>query len=174
MKKVLIPIFTFCIALFACEEGLDVNLNAPYSAEVTLEAALVTDTGEPLSLNTGTINTAEALDDYSDKLDKLESAKLKSLSVSILSPENQTFSFVNGFEIYIQGPGMDEQKVAGKIDVDQSSTEIELDVEDVELVDVIKSGEFTGRAVVTTDELIQEDVELKIDYQFNVKAAVIE
>lgn len=174
MKKILLSVLAFCIAFVACDEGLDVNLNAPYSAEVTLEAALVTDTGEPISIETDAINTAEALEDYSDKMDKLESAKLKSVTVTILSPATQTFSFVNGFEIFITGQGMDEQKVAEKTEIDQTATSFDLDIEDVELVEVIQSGEFSGRAVVVTDELIQEDVQLKIDYQFNVKAAVID
>ena len=175
MKKVFIPLMLVCIAFIGCDEELNVTLNAPYDVDATLEAVIVTGTGEPIELTLPAVNTGdEALGDYSDKLDKLESATLTSLSVTITNPQGEDFSFMNTIEFFINGQGMTEQRVAGQTNIDQTSSTIVLDVEDVELVEVIKSGEFTGRAVFVNDELIEQDLDLNIEFQFDVEAAVID
>ncbi|MGB1037461.1 MAG: hypothetical protein ACPGYY_02360 [Bacteroidia bacterium] len=174
MKKLILPLALVCMGFFSCSEDLNVTLNQPFTVDFTLPAASVTDTGVPVEMTSPAQSTTGGeLADYQDELEKLESAKLKTLTVSITAPAGQDFSFVNEFKFYLKGQGMDEQLVASKTNISGSDISISLDVEDVELVEIIQSGEFTARGTVTTDELIDQDVELSADVQFEVKAAVI-
>lgn len=178
MKKIIFPVLAvLSLSFFGCEQdGLNVNFDLPYSTEVTLEAALVGGEGVPVDVTSPAVNTSsEALGENSTSLEKLNSATLNSLKVSIVAPDGQDFSFVKEVKLYIKGKDMTEELVAVKTNIDGTATVVEMDVEaDVDLVEHIKSGEFVARASVTTLTTIENDVNFKIDLDMEVSAYVVD
>lgn len=163
------------VAFVACEdEILSVSFDQNYDEDVTIEKAIVTDTGEPVSIDIPAINTnSEEFAAQNTALDKIESATLNSATLTILSPDGQTWSFVNRAEIYAAGNGIDEQLIASISDIDETTKVLELDVQGVDLVALVKSGELSLRASITTDELVDEDVEVNAAVSLKVKAAAL-
>jgi hypothetical protein len=177
LKSIFLATLVLSTVLFsACEQdGFNVSFNLDYSKEFTIESALVTELGLPIDVTTPAINTnsSEEFTTNNTSIDRLENAELTSLKLTIIAPDGQKFSFVEEVKLYIQGQGMTEELVASKVNIDDAASEIEMDVESTNLVEHVKSGEFTLRASVTTDELITEDVDVKADMTFKVTAEVL-
>ncbi|PCJ66528.1 MAG: hypothetical protein COA58_07045 [Bacteroidetes bacterium] len=161
----------------ACEQdGISISFNVDYTTEFTIDANSVTSTGGiPVDINTPSVSTSGSTvyGDNNTNIDKIESAKLKTLSISITAPNDEDFSFISEVKLYVTGQGLSEELVASKSNIDGTATSIDLDVQDVELADHIKAGEFSTRVSVTTNETITDDVEMKADMQFKITATAL-
>jgi len=154
----------------ACEQdGLSVSFDVDYNTDFTIESALITDIGVPVDVTSPAVNTnsSETFTSNNTQLDKVEKAELTALSLTITAPDGQTFSFLNEVNLYIQGQGLSEELLASRTDVDVTSNTLVMDVESTDIAAHVKSGEFTVRANVTTDETVAEDVD--VDAAMTVK-----
>ena len=174
MKKLILPLIIICVGLMACEEdGINVSFNVDYSTNYTLDkAAVVGTTIDAVSPEIQTNNT-EVFTNNNTNLDKIEGAKFNNLTISIISPAGEDFSFVNDVKVYIQGLGMSEELVASKSNIDQAATSIDMDVTDVNLAAHVKSGAFTLRTSVVNDEALDVDLDLQADMQMKVTARAL-
>jgi hypothetical protein len=178
MNKIFFPL-TLAFAVFllpACEQdGLTVSFDLPYSTTFTLKSAdFVNTNGTPVDVTSPEVNTdASQLGDEGTNLEKLESAKLKSLDVTITAPSGQTFAFVDALSLYIKGQGKDEQLVTSATNIAATATSVTMTVEDVELVEHIKSGAFTCRASISTDGGLDNDCDMQANFTFKVKAQAL-
>jgi|GEM_PF-1174615 hypothetical protein len=175
MKKILCMSFLLSVlSFYACDKpylpfSFDFN---PAEIAFTLSADdVVNSDGVPVEIITPAQSTLTGdLEQYADKLDKVESAKLSTLSVSIVAPTTQKFSFVNEVKFYITGTGIPETLVGTKSDIDTTASIIDLDIENVELVEFIRSGEVSTRISFTTDEGIDEDCDLIAKMTYVIRA----
>jgi hypothetical protein len=175
MKRFLFISLTLSIFSFtACEESdLSVNFNLTQAdIEFTLSADdVVNSNGETVEIATPAQSTLIGdMEQYADKLDKVESAKLSTLRVSIVAPTTQKFSFVKEVKFYITGTGIPEVLVGSKFNIDTTSSSVDLDIEDVELVEFIRSGEVSTRVSFMTDEGIDEDCDMKANMTYTIRA----
>lgn len=175
MKQFLFITLTLSVLAFtACEES-DLSINFDLTqADIafTLSAEDVVNTnGEPVEATTPAQSTLTGeMADYADKLDKLESAKLKSLKVAIIAPAGQTFSFVNEVKFYITGNGIPETLVGSKSNVDPNATSVDLDINDVDLVEYVRSGEVSTRVSFTTGDTVDDDCDMIAEMTYKVTA----
>jgi len=165
MKKILfISLVLSFLSFTACEETnlvINFNLNQADIAFTLSADDVVNSNGEPIEVITPAQSTLTGdMADYADKLEKVESAKLSTLRVSIVSPTSQKFSFVNEVKFYITGTGIPETLVGSKSNIDATASSVELDINDVELVQFIRSGEVSARVVFTTDEGVDQDCDM--------------
>ena len=178
MKRLLYITLAFSILTFtACEES-DLSINFDLTKgdiAFTLTAdQVINSNGQPIEVSTPAQSTLTGdMADYADQLDKVESAKLKTLKVSIVSPAEQKFSFVDEVKFYITGKDIDEVLVGSKSDIDASASVVELDINDLNLVEYIKSGEVSTRVSVTTSEGIDNDCDMIADMTYQITAAVL-
>lgn len=177
MKKIFLSLLVASTVFFtACEQdGLSVSFDLNYDNDFTIESALITDIGTPVDVSSPPVNTnsSETFTANNTQLDKLEKAELTNLTLTITAPDGQTFSFLNEVKVYIKGQGMSEELVASKTNVDVTSNTLVMDVESTDVAAHIKSGEFSLRANITTDELVNEDVEVAAASTFKVTAKAL-
>lgn len=174
MKKVLLPLVLITFGFFSClEDGLSVTFKlSGLTANYTLKAQdVVVGTFNITSDNIST--DAPEFAQYNTSLDKISAAKLKSLKITINNPATEDWSFANSASLYLKGNGLDEVKIASKMSIDQSSNIIECDVEDVEVVEHIKSGGFTLRTEFEIDEQLVSDVDVQVDMTYEVTATAL-
>jgi hypothetical protein len=178
MKRFLLITLTFSVLAFtACEESdLSINFNLTQGdIAFTLSAdKVINSNGEAIDISTPSQTTLTGeMENYADQLDKLESAKLQTLKVSIISPATQKFSFVNEVKFYISGNGIEETLVGSKSDIDPTASVVELDINDLDLVEYIRSGEVSTRVSFTTTDTIDDDCDMIAEMTYQVTAAVL-
>jgi uncharacterized beta-barrel protein YwiB (DUF1934 family) len=175
MKKSLFIFLTLSILSFAACEQSDLTINFDLTQadiEFTLSADdVVNSNGETVEISTPAQSTLTGdMEQYADKLDKVESAKLSTLRVSIVAPTTQKFSFVNEVKFYITGAGIPETLVGSKSSIDATASSVDLEIEDVELVEFIRSGEVSTRVSFMTDEGIDQDCDMKAEMTYTIRA----
>ncbi len=177
MKKIFLSLLVASATFFtACEQdGLSVSFDLNYNNDFTVESALITDIGIPVDVSSPPVNTnsSETFTSNNTQLDKLEKAELTNLTLTITAPDGQTFSFLNEVNVYIQGQGLSEELVASKTNVNVTSNTLVMDVQSTDLAAHIKSGEFTMRANITTDETVSEDIDIAAASTFKVTAKAL-
>lgn len=174
MMKLILPLLVISFGLFSClEDGLSVTfemggLDATYTLKAEdVQIGTFNLTSEDISTN------APELEQYNTELSKIERAKLKTLVIKITGPEAATFSFANSASLYIQGANLSEEKIASKASIDQTAVTLECDVEDVDVVEHIKSGMFKVRTEFEIDEVPATDIDLKVEMTYDVTAKAL-
>lgn len=106
--------------------------------------------------------------------DHIREIRLQDLEISITSPEDATFNFLEELEIFINTDGLSERKVAFKENIpDDVGQKIICDILDVDLQEYIKADKFVIRLRTVTNEVITEDVDVEIYSNFLVDAQLI-
>lgn len=106
--------------------------------------------------------------------DLVEEIKLTKLILTITSPENQTFSFLESIVIYISASGLDEVEVASLNKVPASpGKRLTLETTHQDLKEYIKKDKFVLRVKTVTDEFITKDVDIDIASSFFVNAKIL-
>lgn len=141
-----------------------------YTTSFTIQSS--TGVGLPFNLFTPDIETnSEAeFEANNTRKDKIQEVKLTELVLTIVKPENETFSFVKDLYLFINADGLDEQRFAFKENIENSEQRLELILEDVDLAPYIKKDKFNVRAKTVTDEALSRDVEVQTYMKFRVKA----
>lgn len=175
VKKILcMPLLISVLSFSACEEtnlSINFDLNQADIAFTLSADEVVNSNGVPIEVITPAQSTLTGdMEQYADKLEKVESAKLSTLRVSIVSPTSQKFSFVNEVNFYITGNGIPETLVGSKSNIDVTASSVDLNINDVELVEFIRSGEVSARVSFTTDEGIDEDCDLTAKMTYVITA----
>jgi hypothetical protein len=170
-------IISFAICILSCTSYIESPLSVKFNLnqtdiEFTLSADDVANSnGEAVDISTPSQSTLTGdMEQYAENLNKLESAKLSTLRVSIIAPTTQKFSFAKEVKFYITGSGIPEVLVGSKSDIDTTASSIDLDIEDVELVEVIGSGAVSTRVSFVTDEGIDEDCDMKSEMTYTIRA----
>ncbi len=172
MKKIVILLLFLPFLLTGCKKKLT-QFIVDYNASVTVSSTV----GQliPFSVVTPTITTnSEAEFEANNTAKKhVRSVHLTECTLTITSPSNETFSFLNSLEIYISADGLDEKKVCFKENIPSTvGNSITCDIVDLDLQEYIKSNTFKLRGVFTTDETIPEDVQINIYSRFLVDAKI--
>lgn len=177
MKVLFNSIFTLTIAitLSNCkklDEYTQFNLN--YNETIVIPSS--TSINLPLNLFTPeTTTNSEAEFAINDtRKDLIEEIKLTSLSIELISPTDQDFSFLKSINIYINTDGLGEHEIAKNENV-QGDNEIliELSPSTLDLQEYIKKDNFTLRLKTVTDEVLTSDHQIKVNSSFFVDAKVL-
>jgi hypothetical protein len=173
MKKLFI-LFIICLStLTSCKKKLT-QFYMDYTSKTTIQSTF----GQfiPFSVFTPetTTNAEVEFENNNTRKDKIKSIKLVDLVLTITSPSNETFSFLNELEIFISSPNHSEQKVAYKKNIPSSvGNQITCDLSDLDLQSFVKDDSFTIRIKAITDETIAQDVDIDIYSNFFVDAKII-
>ena len=117
-----------------------------------------------------TTNSESEFEQNDTKVELVKEIILKELDLTITSPNDKTFSFLKSIEIYISADGEDELKLAWEDDVVSSAKTINLTITKEALDKYVKKSKYKLRTKVTTKEVLLDDVDIKIDFKFQVTA----
>ena len=173
MRTKLILLFTVLAVTASCKKKLT-QFYVDYNSSVVIASSF----GQlvPFSVYTPevTTNSEVVFESNNTRKDKIESIYLRDLVLSITSPTNETFSFLNSVEVFISSPNLAERKVAFKEDIPASvGASLTCELVDVDLQSFIKEDQFTIRVETVTDETIPEDVHVNVYSNFFVDAKLL-
>jgi hypothetical protein len=80
--------------------------------------------------------------------DQVDSVRLKTFTLTVTSPDEATFDFLDGVSFYASAPGQEEVRVASAAAIPAGARTIELTLDDVELADYATASSMTMRAEV--------------------------
>lgn len=172
MKYLFVLLITIPL-ITGCKKKLG-QFNIDYDSEVVIPSTF----GQfiPFSLYTPEINTNSEFEFESNNTKKkfVESIYLEVLQLDIVSPQNETFSFLNDVEIYISSQNVTERKVAYLNDIPSNvGKTIVCNLMNTDLQEYVKEDKFTLRIATTTDETIPQDVTVNVYTNFRVKAKLL-
>ncbi|MDX1326362.1 MAG: hypothetical protein R3299_01575 [Arenibacter sp.] len=106
--------------------------------------------------------------------DLIEEIVLRKLTLSIISPEGEDFSFLESITVYMSAEDLPEIKIAWNDEVSATvGGELELEVSDDDLKEYIKKDSYSLRVNTVTDELLKSDHEIEIASIFFVDAKIL-
>lgn len=173
MKLIQLLVLGFVISLISCkkDKGLfgfdieyEVNFTIPSSAGVSI----------PISVATPPVSTSSSskFSNNNTSANKIKQITLESLELTITSPNGKTFSFLESIKLYISADGLDEILLASKENIsDAVGGSIFLETSEDSFAEYIKKDEFDIRTEVVTDETLVQDIDIRADMQFNVRAS---
>lgn len=170
MKRVLFY-FLVITALSSCKKLTEFKIHEQ-SEFVVPGTAII---GPPI-LDTMQISSSSTYQFASNGTDAkhVEEVKLDKLTLTITNPPGKTFSFLNSVRIFISADGLPEQEIAYLTNIPASAgNSIELITTGVVLDAYIKKENYSLRVATVTDELLNEDVTIRADMTFNVRAKLL-
>ncbi len=168
--KHLLILLTFAFSFSSCKKKIT-QFHMDYDSTVIVSSsvgALI-----PISVLSPEIisNSSVEFENNDTKSDRINSIFLKELTLTITSPDSETFSFLNSLEIYISSTNQTEKKVAFKNNIPETVGDtIFCDLVDLDLQTFIKDEQFKIRLVSVTDETIPNDVYINVYTDFLVDA----
>lgn len=160
---------------FSCEEVNDLTkFDIEYEKTFTIPGTIGIDT--PITIPTPdiTTNSEEKFSGNDTKKELVEEIIMKQLTLSIQSPSDGDFSFLERLTIYIDAEGMEQTKIATRESIpDDVGSTLEMETPSVDLKEYIFKDSFKLKTTVTTDETIMEDHEIKADMVFTVDAELL-
>ena len=130
----------------------------------------------PVTINSPdvTTNAEEEFAINDTRKDLIESIKLTQATLTITSPQGETFSFLKDIDVYLVADGLPEVLIAHKNSIPNTvGAQIDLDLENVELKEYIKKDAFRLKVTSTTDEAIVSDVNVDVYTKFFVDAKIL-
>ena len=173
MKKLLLLLIIPVISAACQEEPLVVRFKLHHDVEFTIEEGNLINA--PFNILTPEVSNDQSAEFASNNTqkEKVQEVYLNYLNLYIQDPPTEDFSFLNEVFIYISEDALGEKLIASKTNIDQSTQELILDVEDVNLADYIKADSYSLRVQTKTDEILGEDVTIKADMEFQVQAQLL-
>jgi len=173
MKKLLIAL-TFITLFYGCS-AIDelTKFDIDYNSNVTVPAN--TAVNLPFMVGTPPVETSSEskFESNETRKDLIEEIKLKRMRLTITAPEREDFSFLESIEIYMKAEGVEEIQIASLKPVpNDAGIQIELDTSDADLKEYIKKDSFSLRVNTTTDEVIDNDIDIAILSVFAVDASI--
>lgn len=135
-----------------------------------LATMLPTDIGTPPVSS----NAEKELSANNSHANLIESAKLKSMDLTITDPLGVNFDFLKDLELFIAADGLPEQRIAYVFDIpDTIGNTLQLNCENAELQAYIKKGTYTVRMRVTTDKILNKDITIQVNSRFRIDAKIL-
>ena len=147
------------------------QFNLTFTETVTIPASSVINL--PFNILTPNIqsNSESSFESNDTRKDLIESIKMSQMNLVLKSPSSGNFNFLKNIELFINADGLDEVKIAGKLNMTNDNVQsITLEVTNSELKEYIKKNEFSLRCATTTDEAITQDHTIEVNYVLFVDA----
>lgn len=174
LKK--LSITAFALLLLTSCDAVDelTKFDLDYTTNYTIESNTIIDT--PLDIITPevTTNSETEFESNDTRKDLIESIKLKTMTLTLKSPSDGNFNFINEISIYIKAEGLAEQIIASGIDLPENGAQqLTLGVDNVELKEYIKKDSYSLRVNTVTDGAITRDHNIDIRTVFRVDAKIL-
>ena len=154
------------------EKLTEFNMN--YTSSVTIPKSTGIDL--PITVFTPKVETNSdsefAVNDT--RKDMIEEIILTGLDLTITSPDDQTFSFIESIEVFIKAEDLPKIQVAYQDEVPaDAGNRLTLETTGEDLKEYIKKDKFELQVKTVTDEILSHDTDIKVDSRFFVNAKVL-
>ena len=149
------------------------TFNVDHSIEVVIPSQFGINL--PFNVNSPEIETnAEAtFESEGTSTKRISSIQLSELKLTVVNPSNADFDFLNEIEVYIKAPGLDEKRVAFKQNIPETGLKsIVCEIDEVNLKDYISKENFSLRVRTITDQVVFQDIQVRIDQNYKVRAKI--
>lgn len=173
MRKILY-FLSLLTLLFGCDKIDELTkFNLDYETQVTIpSSAGINLPFDVLTPETET-DSETKFNSNDTRKDLIEEIKLTELQLVITLPSDADFSFLESIEVYISADGLEEIKIASKLDVPETPSTLDLEVSDVDLKEYIKKDSYNLRLNTVTDEAMSQDHEIDVNSTFFVDAKIL-
>ena len=162
------------VCLFVSCDKVDelTKFDLEYKSKVVVPGA--TGVNLPFNMVTPDMETnSESQFEVNDtRKDLIEEIKLTELQMTITSPTDADFSFLERIEVYITADGLEEMLIAEQDVAQDAGSTIDVAVKDQDLKEYIKKESFNLRVNTVTDEVINTDHEIDVNTTFFVDAKI--
>ena len=175
MKRIF---WLMCLALFsaivACEK-LDelTTFNIKNETEVSIPSQ--SGLNIPIILRSPEVKTSseQTFKNNNTRADLVETAHLSELLLTITAPEGQNFNFLNEISLYIKDDEGNEELIAFRKSIPEDGSQVlSLETTSTNLKPYIQKEAFSLRTEVKTDQIVNHQVDIKINMTFRVKAKI--
>ena len=172
MKSKLIAITLLFAAFFASCNAIDDLLSFTISNEATIQIKSTSPINLPTEIITPDVTTNSSAEFKNNKTEAglVKDVKLKSLNLTITSPDGKTFTFLKSIHLYISTTDSDEIELAYQDNITETTNMIELISTNAKLDKYIKADQYKIRTQVTLKETLTKDVTVKANMKFGVTA----
>ncbi len=174
MKKIIIVSLLAIFTFGGCFLWKDITFYFNDTVETTIPA---TASFLPFDLPIPTVSTS-ATQEYENQgivPSQIKEIVLNNLIITITAPADEDFSFLDAIYVYIQkSDGSDEQEIAYLENINSTATSITLETTGVNLVDYLRDENgYKLRIRVKVKEVLNNDVDIKVDLNFKVVARIL-
>ncbi len=117
-----------------------------------------------------TTNSEQEFENNDTKIELVKEIILKDLMLTITSPSDKTFSFLESIHIYMFTDTEEEIEIAWKDNISSDAEMIDLQTSNSALDKYVKSSSYKLRTEVVTRETLNQDIDILIDMTFQVTA----
>ncbi len=173
MKKVLFFAIISSL-LWSCENGM-VVFYVNDTSETTIEGQFPVNLSFNIPIPKITSNNTQEFENNNTAPELIKEVNLEQLTLTILSPTDEDFSFLESMTISIKKDDNDtDPKVLAYIEnINSTAKTIDLVTTDENLVEYLKEESYQLVTKATVKEYLTHDVDVQIDLKFKVKADVL-
>lgn len=141
-----------------------------YTAQFQISSTIGVNTPVDIPTPDVTTNSTTVFENNDTRSEWIEEITLRHLNLEITAPPGETFSFLKSITLFISADGLGELELASKSNISSDASRIELDVSTSDFSEYIKKDTYSIRTELVTDEAILQDVDVKMDLGFKVRA----
>ena len=161
-------------ALLACEkfnELITFNIKNETDISIPSQSGL----NIPIILRSPEVKTTseQTFKNNNTRADLVETAHLSELKLTITAPEKQNFNFLNEISLYIKDDEGNEELIASRKNIPEDGSQVLLlETTNTNLKPFVQKEAYSIRTEVKTDQIVNNQVDIKINMVFRVKAKV--
>ncbi|QCX40107.1 hypothetical protein FF125_17250 [Aureibaculum algae] len=175
MQKYFLVLILMMATIISCDEIDNLTkFTMDYDSSMTIPSS--TGINLPFVLNTPQMetNSESEFESNNTHKDLIEDIRLRVLDLTLVSPDNEDFSFLESIKIYIVAEGLQELEIAFNEDVSETiGKTLELQTVDVDIQEYIKKDKFSLKVQAVTDEVLTSDHQIDIHSEFFVDAKIL-
>ncbi len=178
MKKSLLVavILLVFLTLFGCKMlNKLTQFDVPYTTSFTIPAAPLMGLLSDIYTPDITTNSEQTFSGNNTAANLVQEVTLESLKLTITSPQGKTFDFLKSAEVYIRADGLPEVKVASIDNINDATVgnTLEMIPSGGNLKEYLKKDVIKLTIRSTTDKVLSQSVEVRIDAVFMVDAKIL-
>jgi hypothetical protein len=170
-SKIIITSIILSLFTFSCNT-VDDLLTFTISNQTDIEIKSGFPINAPFEIATPdvTTNSSAEFKNNNTEAGLVKDVKLRSLNLTIKSPEGKTFSFLKAIHLYISTNGSDEIELAYQDNINSTDKTIDLVCTQERLDKYIKADTYKIRTSVTLKETLTQNVIVQAGMKFKVTA----
>ncbi len=174
MKKLFVLVLGLVtVGFMSC----DINKYTQFDMEFTSSITVPSSSGISLPFDLFspdvTTNSSSTFGSNNTNKELIQEIKLTKMTLDITQPGDRDFDFLEEIHIYISADGLSEVEIAFKTTIPENVDFLELDVNENDLKEYIKKDDFKLRVKTTTDEFLNNDVDIDVYTKFAIDAEVL-
>ena len=175
MRIVGLILLTGTLFIFGCKKvDKFTQFEMEYNEDVSVPSSTTVDLPFNILCPPIESNSESTFEVNDTRKDLVEQIKVISLDLTLLSPDNSDFSFLESIQVFISADGLSETSIASKSSIpDNVGKSLSLELSGADLQEYIKQDHFSLRLNTKTDKIITSEHSIRVHSKFFVDAKVL-